>query len=338
MNSSSTAVAPNRCRFLHRLGGDGLSSVRPRRLGVVKAGAWLRSLAGSALGLFFASAVTLSAAVPELNASRRLFDSWKSPVPPRQLIGNIYYVGAIGVSSFLIVTPEGHFLLDTAFEETVPQIQRSIEQLGFKLTDIKFILGSHAHNDHTGGHAAMKRLTGAQIVSSAADARILETGGEDDFSPYPKVLMRYTPVKADRIVRDGESLTLGGVTMTAHLTPGHTRGATTWTMNVKDGDRTRPVAFFSSVSIVDGTNLVKNPPYAGIVEDLRSTFAKLKAMPCEIWFAPHGGQFAMAEKFARLDRGENKSPFIDAEGWNNLIATAERDFLRRLEREQAAAK
>ena len=124
------------------------------------------------LVLLCAASTALSAA-PELNASRRIFDAWKGPVPPRHLVGNIYYVGAIGVSSYLITTPAGHFLIDTAFEETVPQIQRSIEQLGYKMTDIKFILGSHAHNDHTGGHAAMKKLTGAQIVSSAADARVL---------------------------------------------------------------------------------------------------------------------------------------------------------------------
>jgi len=289
------------------------------------------------VALLFATPVALTAA-PELAASRVLFNSWKAPVPPRHLVGNIYYVGAIGVSSYLITTPAGHFLIDTAFEETVPQIARSIEQLGLKLTDIKFILGSHAHNDHTGGHAAMKRLTGAQIVSSAADARLLETGGEDDYSPYPKVLMRYTAVKADRIVRDGDTLTLGGVTLTPHLTPGHTRGATTWTMNVKDGDQVRSVVFFSSVSIVDGTHLIGDPPYPELVSDLRGTFATLQALPCEIWFAPHGGQFAMAEKFARLDLGEKPNPFIDPAGWTKMLRTAEQGFQAQLDREKVQKK
>src|SRR5690606_25135312 len=114
--------------------------------------------------------------------SRRLFASWREPVPPRTLLGNIHYVGAAGISSFLITTPAGHILIDTGFEDTVPLIWRNVEQLGFKGTDIRFILGSHAHNDHTGGHAAMQHLTGAKIVSSAADARLLAAGGANDFS------------------------------------------------------------------------------------------------------------------------------------------------------------
>lgn len=271
---------------------------------------------------------------PELAASRVLFESWKGPVPPRRLVGNIHYVGAIGISSFLITTPAGHILLDTGFADTVPQIQRGVEQLGFKLADIKLILGSHAHNDHTGGHARMKQLTGASIVSSAADAHLLETGGDDDYSPYPKVLMRYTPVKADRIVRDGDTVTLGGVTLTAHLTPGHTRGATTWTMDVNDAGTVRHVVFFSSLSIVDSTSLVRQPPYPGIADDFRASLAKLKSLPCDIWFSPHGGQFAMAAKLQRLERGEQPNPFIDPEGWKKLLATLEQNFAKQLELEK----
>ena len=142
-------------------------------------------------------------------AVRDLFAPWKAPVPPRHLAGNLYYVGASGVSSYLITTPTGHILIDTGFAETVPLIQHSVEQLGFKLTDIRFILSSHAHNDHTGGHASMKKLTGAAVVSSAEDARILETGGEDDFSPFIKDMMRYTPLKPDRIIADGDQVKLG---------------------------------------------------------------------------------------------------------------------------------
>jgi metallo-beta-lactamase class B len=273
---------------------------------------------------------------PARDAAIRMFEAWKAPVPPRHLVGNIYYVGAIGVSAFLIATPEGHILIDTGFEETVPLIQRSVEQLGFKIGDIKFILSSHAHIDHTGGHAAMKELTGAKIVASAADAEILASGGGADFSPFPKDLMRYTPVRADRIVRDGEVVSLGETQLTARLTPGHTRGATTWTMKVKDGATERDVIFFSSVSIVEGTRLVKNPPYPEIVDDYRATFAKLKALPCDIWFAPHGGQFAMAEKLARLDASATTNPFIDPQGWQKLVAAAEAAFVRQLELESAA--
>lgn len=275
---------------------------------------------------------------PQLAAAARTFDSWKAPVPPRHLVGNIYYVGAIGISSFLVTTPEGHILLDTGFEETVPLIQRSVEQLGFKVGDIKYILGSHAHNDHTGGHAAMQRLTGAKIVSSAADAHVLETGGVDDYSPYPKELMRYTPARAAVIVRDGDKITLGGVTLTANLTPGHTRGATTWSMDVNDEGTTRHVVFFSSVSIVAGTSLIAQPPYPGILDDYHATMAKLKALPCDIWFAPHGGQFAMGAKLERLERNEKPNPFIDPSGWQKLIADAQRALDQQIALEKSLVK
>ena len=275
-------------------------------------------------------------APPAREPSIRLFESWKAPVPPRRLVGNIYYVGAIGVSSFLIATPQGHILLDTGFAETVPLIQRSVEQLGFKVADIKFILGSHAHIDHTGGNAAMKRLTGASIVSSAADSVVLASGGADDFSPFPKDLMRYEPIRADRVVHDGDVIELGGTRLQAHLTPGHTRGATTWSMKVRDGDREHDVVFFSSASIVEGTRLTTTPSYPGILDDYRATLAKLQALPCDIWFAPHGGQFAMADKLARLDAGATINPFIDPAGWKKLLEGLSASFARQLELEAAA--
>ena len=264
---------------------------------------------------------------------KRLFDSWRAPVPPKHLVGNIYYVGAIGVSSFLITTPEGHILLDTGFDDTVPIIQHSVEQIGFHVADIKLIISSHAHIDHVGGHALMKKLTGAQVVASAADARTLASGGADDFLQWPKDTILFAPVQADRIVADGERVTLGGVTLTAHLTPGHTRGATTWTMDVTDGSVIRHVVFFSSASINAGTRLLNNPLYPDFVRDFETTFATLRALPCDIFFAPHGGQFAMAEKFARLERGEKENPFVDPEGWNKLVAGAEKAF-----RDQLAAE
>ena len=275
---------------------------------------------------------------PALEASRRLFDSWKAAVPPRRLVDNIHYVGAAGVSSFLITSRDGHFLIDTGFEDTVPVIQRGIEQLGFRLNDIKYILSSHAHVDHTGGHSRMQRLTGATIVASAEDARLLAAGGAGDYSPFPAELMRYTPATAGRIVRHRESLSLGDVTLTAHLTPGHTRGATTWTTRVNDGGRSYDVVFFSSTSIVDGTRLLHPPAYPTIAVDYEQTWARLKALPCDIWFAPHGGQFAMADKLQRLDRGTQPNPFVDPAGWKALIAKGESDFRRQLTAERAVAR
>lgn len=271
-------------------------------------------------------------------AVKRLFDAWKTPVPPRRLVGNIYYVGASGVSSFLIATAEGHILLDTGFEDMAPLIHANIEQLGFRSGDIKFLLASHAHVDHTGGHALMRRVTGARVVSSEADARLLESGGAADFSPFPKEFMAYAPVKADRIVNDGEEVSLGGVTLKAHLTPGHTKGATTWTMEVVEEGRRHPVVFFSSVSLVVGTKLLRNPVYPEIVEDYTVTIRKLKTLSGEVFFAPHGGQFAMADKFARLEQGLRPNPFIDPVGWNELIAGVEQNFLKQLEIERAGQR
>ena len=268
-------------------------------------------------------------------ASERMFNGMKPAIKPRHIIGNIYYVGLVGVSSWLITTPEGNILIDTAFEESVPLICTNIVELGFKVSDIKLILSSHAHVDHTGGHALMKRLTGAKIVASAADAHVLETGGKDDFSPFPKDLLAYTPVKADKIVKDGEAITLGGVTLTAHLTPGHTKGATTWTMKLKDGEKSYDVVFFSSVSIADPTPLLNNPEYTTIVEDYAETFKKLKEIPCDILLAPHADQFGFAQKLRQLDQGMSPNPFIDPAGWTRLISQTENTYLRQLANEKA---
>ncbi len=275
---------------------------------------------------------------PQLEPSRRLFESWKAPITPRHLVANIYYVGAVGVSSFLITSPAGHFLLDTGFADTVPIIQRGVQDLGFRLSDIKYILSSHAHNDHVGGHAKLQQLTGGTIVASAEDARLLAAGGANDYSPFPAELMRYTPVPAGRIVHDRETLTLGAVTMTAHLTPGHTRGATTWTLRISEKGQSYDVVFFSSTSVVDGTRLLHEPAYPTIVADYEATWTRLKSLPCDIWFAPHGGQFAMVQKLERLELGAGSNPFIDPSGWKAVIAKGESDYRRQLEAERTAGR
>ena len=278
------------------------------------------------------------APVPGRAWVQKLFAALKAPVPPRRLVGNIYYVGASGVSSFLITTPAGHILLDTGFEDTVPIITYGVAQLGFKLTDIKLILGSHAHVDHAGGHALMKKLTGARVVASAADARLLESGGAEDFLPWPKDTLAYAPVPVDETVADGGTVTLGGVTLTAHLTPGHTRGATTWTMDVTEDGRVYHVVFFSSTTVNPGVSLLHNPAYPEIVADYETTFARLKALPCDIYFSPHGAQFGMPERFARQDAGEGARAFVDPAGWHQLLATVENAYRTQLAAERAAAK
>ncbi len=272
---------------------------------------------------------------PDAASWKKIFDSFKAPAPPRHLVGNIYYVGASGVSAYLVATPEGHILIDTGFADTVPLIQHSVEQLGFKVGDIKFILSSHAHIDHTGGHALMKQLTHATVCASAADAGVLESGGAADFIPGPKEVTTYTPVKVDRIVADDERIVLGGAVLTAHLTPGHTRGATTWTMDATENGRTYHVVFFCSLTINPGVRLVREASYPGIVTDYESTLAKLRALPCDIFFAPHGAQFGMADKFARLDRGEGAAALVDPAGWRALLDANEKAFRDQLAAERA---
>lgn len=190
--------------------------------------------------------------------------SWNQPVKPYRIIGNIYYVGASDIASYLIVTPRGHILLDSGFVETVPQIQQNVVQLGFRLEDVKILINSHAHYDHAGGLALLKRLTAATLMTSEADAALLAAGGKGD----PNFGDRYPfePVKTDRILRDGDKVQLGGVTMIAHLTPGHTKGNTTWTMTVKDGRRRYNVVFAGSTT-APGYKLVDNPNYPQIVAD-----------------------------------------------------------------------
>lgn len=270
-------------------------------------------------------------------AIKKEWESWNAPFPPFRLIGNVHYVGASGISSFLITTPEGHILIDTGFETTVPRIRESVTKLGFKLTDIKIILNSHAHTDHAGGHALMQELTGARILMSEADAALLASGGTNDFTPYSKEMMGYRPAKADRILRDGDKVTLGGTTLTCHLTPGHTKGATTWTMDVVEDGKVQHVVFFGSTSILSGVPLVNNANYPGIADDLAASYKKLKLLPCDVFLAPHTSFFNLPEKAKRLARGEKPNPFIDAKAFKTFLEQAEQRFLTQVDEEQKSA-
>ena len=270
-------------------------------------------------------------------AIKKEWESWNGPFKPFRIIGNIHYVGASGLSSFLITKPEGHILIDTGFEMTVPLVRENMAKLGFKLTDIKIILNSHAHLDHAGGHALMKKLTGARILMSEADAALLASGGTNDFTPFPKEMMAYRPAKADRILRDGDKVTLGGTTLTCHLTPGHTKGCTTWTMNVVEDGKTHHVVFFGSTSILQGVPLVNNTNYPGIADDLAASYKKLKSLPCDVFLAPHASFFGLAEKAAKLEHGAKPNPFIDPTAFKTFIEQAEQKFSTQLEREQTKA-
>jgi metallo-beta-lactamase class B len=256
----------------------------------------------------------------------KVFQSWNQPFKPLRIIGNVYYVGASGVSSWLITSPEGHVLIDTGFEETVPLIRDNVKHLGYRLEDIKLILASHAHVDHTGGHARAKQLTGARIVMSEADAALLASGGKADFVDEP---MPYRPAKADQIVTDGEQIKLGPIVLTAYLTPGHTKGCTTWTTVAEEKGKPYNVVFFGSTTVL--SKLVNNSRYPEIALDFAATFRKLKALPCDVFLAPHASFFGLHENARRIEADRN--PFVDPKAFHDYVARAEQNFLKQLETE-----
>ncbi len=258
------------------------------------------------------------------------------PMAPFRIVGNVYYVGASDVTSYLIATPAGHILLDGGFAETAPRIAANVETLGFKLADVKVLLASHAHFDHVGGLAELKRRTGAALAASAADAILLASGGHGDFR-FGDTLT-FPPVQADRILRDGDTVALGGTVMTAHLTPGHTPGNTTWTTTATEGGRTYAVAFMGSMSVNPGVVLLGNPRYPGIAGDYARSFQTMKALPCEVFLAPHGSFFDLQGKAKRRAAGESPNPFVDPAGCRGYLSQMEAAYEAQLRREKRAAR
>ena len=216
----------------------------------------------------------------------------ETPFPPHRIVGNVYYVGTRTLSSFLVVTPQGHILIDSTYERNVPAIKKSVEQLGFKFSDIKILLGNHAHGDHQEGDAAVKALTGATVMAMAEDVPSLKTmmpGGREH------------PI--DRVLHDGDKVSLGGTTMVAHLTAGHTRGATTYTMSVRDGVKTYDVVFFSSLRAGGAIT-------SAIAAEFDRTFPLVRALSCDVPLGDHPAEYDMQAKFAKLAAG-GPNPFVD---------------------------
>ena len=247
--------------------------------------------------------------------------TWNRPFQPFHLIGNIYYVGATGVSAFLIVTPAGSFLVDGGLPETAPQIARNIAELGFRLGDVKYLLNSHAHFDHAGGLAELKRLSGATMVASSGDAPALRAGGPE-----------MPAVGVDRIVADGEVLRLGDTTLMAHVTPGHTQGCTTWTMTTPEKDRAYRVVFYCSTSVVD--RLVGNAQYPRIATDYEHSFKKLRTLSSDVFLAPHPIFFDLENKRKKLKAG-GPNPFVDPTELPRFVENSEQQFRADLEKQRA---
>jgi len=263
-----------------------------------------------------------------------LLVKWNTPTEPFRMIGNVYYVGTDGLASYLITSPQGHILVDTVMPEATSQIKANIEKLGFKVADIKYLLNTHAHIDHTGGLAEMKQASGAQLVAGEADKPLLEGGY------YPgareETALNFPPVKVDRTVREGDTVTIADVTLTARETPGHSPGCTSWEFSVKDGDATRSALIFCSGTVALN-RLVTNPTYPGIVTDYKKTFARAQDMKPDVLLAPHPEMYKMAEKRAKLAEG-GPNPFVNPGEFNAYAASLEKAFEEALAKQTAAAQ
>jgi metallo-beta-lactamase class B len=262
---------------------------------------------------------------------------WTEPFPPHHIISNIYYVGSRGLASFLITTPQGNILINSGLESSVPLIRDNIEKLGFHFNDTKILLISHAHWDHCGGSAAIKKLTGAQYMVMDADVSEIEAGGKGNFQYGDVPGSRYPPTKVDRILHDAEQVKLGDTVLFAFLTPGHTKGTTTWTVNVREGDRFYNVVIVGSPNVNPGYKLVSNGLYPQIAEDYAKTFSVLKSIPPGVFLGAHGNYYGMEAKFAKLKEG-GPNPFIDPNGYKQYVVNKEQEFLTELARQKAAAK
>jgi metallo-beta-lactamase class B len=272
-------------------------------------------------------------APPRLHAQTN--PDWTTPIAPFHIAGNLYYVGGKDLASYLIVTPKGDILINSNLEGAVPMIRASVEQLGFKFKDIKILLISHSHFDHDAGSAELLRQTGAQYMVMDGDVSVVESGGATDFA-YAKDT--YPPAKVNRILHDGDTVKLGGTELIAHKTAGHTRGCTTWTMQVKEAGRSLNVVIVGSWNVNPGWRLVDRPDqsasYPGIAADYRRTFATLKGLHCDVFLGAHGGYFGMLAKLDRIKAGAREDVWIDPAGYQAAVAEREQAFETELKRQE----
>lgn len=257
---------------------------------------------------------------------------WNEPREPFNVAGNVYYVGTRTVSSWLIATPSGHFLIDGVVAQSAPQIIANIERLGFSISDVRYLLNSHAHYDHAGGLAGLKRASGATMVASAADKPYLEAGaidhGPSADSPFPRV-------RVDRVIGDGERLRLGDTVLTAHVTPGHSPGCTSWTTQVVGSDRLRREVFFHCSSTVGGQSLAPEA-YPGMIAAFRATFARLRGVEADIFLGNHDNFFDLDAKRQRQLAGDANA-FVDPGEVQRFNTELESVFEEELARQQSKA-
>jgi metallo-beta-lactamase class B len=276
--------------------------------------------------LLLSVAPVLCAAIPA---------DWTTPIAPFKISGNLYYVGSRDLAAYLIVTPKGNILINANLESSPPLIRRSVEQLGFRWTDTKILLSSQAHYDHAAGAAEIMKETHATHMVMDGDVDVMQSGGAAD---YDTTLDRFPPAKVDRVLHDGEKVELGGTTLIAHKTPGHTKGTTTWTMQTQDAGKTRNVVIVGGWAWNPTVRLVtahgKTESYPGIERDFRHTFAVMKTYPCDVFLGAHGLYFDMLPKLARMPK-EGDSVFVDPKGYQTALAEKEANFRKEVAAESA---
>jgi len=260
--------------------------------------------------------------------------AWTRPFPPFHIAGNLYYVGSEDLASYLIATPQGHILINSSLESSVPLIKQSVETLGFRFSDVKILLISHAHFDHCAGSAEVQRLTGAKYYVMDADKEVVASGGKLDFQYGGDKSMRFPVAHVDRILHDGDRVELGDAVLVAHLTAGHTKGTTTWSMDEMEGGRTLRVVIVGSPNVNPGYKLVGNKSYPQIAADYEHGFKVLKGMPCDVFLGAHGGYYGLQAKYDRWKSGDHDA-FIDPEGYKAYIDDRERAFEAELKRQSA---
>jgi metallo-beta-lactamase class B len=259
---------------------------------------------------------------------------WTKPFPPFRIVGNVYWVGTYDLSTYLITTPAGHILINSGLAETVPQIKSGIEQVGFKLSDVRILTGTHGHFDHVAGLAELKRLTGARLMMSEGDTPLLESGGKSDFRFGDDPGAAFAPVKVDRRLKDLDKIELGGVVLTVHLHPGHTKGATSFTFDVVENNTTYRVGIINMASVNPGVRLTGMPGFPDIAKAYAQTFHDQKETKIDVWLASHAAQFEMHRKHQPGD-GYDPAHFVDPRGFQAAVARLEKSYRDQLAREQS---
>lgn len=259
------------------------------------------------------------------------------PYPAHHVVGNVYFVGSKNQAVYLITTPQGNILVNSGVGDSPAQIRAGIEKLGFKYSDTKILLISHAHFDHDAGSARIVKETGAKYQVMDSDVSVVETGGRTDFAYGTKTDWLYPAVKVDRTLRDGDTVSLGGTVLTAHKTPGHTKGCTTWSLKVNEGGKTLNVVIVGSPNVNPGYVLLGNKDYPNIVQDYEKTFKTLKALPVDVFLGAHGNYYDMEAKYPRIKKGD-PNPFIDPAGYKNYIAARESAYRKELARQKAESR